>query len=28
MNEKANFYQSTFGLFFSIDLRRESLLAL
>jgi hypothetical protein len=28
MNEKANFYQSTFGLFFSVDLRRESLLVL
>jgi type II secretory pathway pseudopilin PulG len=28
MNEKANFYQSTFGFFFSVDFRRESLLAL
>jgi len=28
MNEKVNFYQSTFELFFSVDLCRESLLAL
>ncbi len=28
MNEKANFYQSTFGFFFSVDLRRESLFIL